>query len=403
MTPPPTHSSQEQDVSRVIVLLALAAFASSSSFRVCDPILPQLADEFGVSTGQAAYVVTWFAIAYGVLQFFYGPVSDRYGKFLTLSFATLGCAAGSLMVAMAPTLDIMIVGRFVSGSTAAGIIPLSMAWIGDHVPYANRQVTLSRFMLGTVLGVAAGQVMGGVFADLMGWRSSFYFLALLYLVCGVLLLSRLKTVPEKLAESDRKFQLLAPIIQVASTPWARMVLIAVFLEGAFVFGALSFVPAYLQEKHSLSPSAAGAITGLFAAGAIIYVFKANALIKTLGEVKLVIWGGCILAISFACYLGSISWHFAVVGSVLCGFGYYLLHAVLQTNATQMAPAVRGTAVSLFASCLFLGQSAGTAVGALFADSLGLSAPIWATALCIALVGWWFANRLSQRQAVSHRK
>lgn len=398
MTTPPSHSSSEQDVSRVIVLLALAAFASSSSFRVCDPILPQLADEFGVSTGQAAYVVTWFAIAYGVLQFFYGPVSDRYGKFLTLSFATLGCAAGSLVVATASTLDVMVIGRFVSGSTAAGIIPLSMAWIGDHVPYAQRQVTLSRFMLGTVCGVAAGQVMGGVFADLMGWRSAFYFLAMLYLVCGMLLLSRLKTVPENTPEPGRKFQLFAPIIQVASTPWARMVLIAVFLEGAFVFGALSFVPAFLQEKHSLSPSWAGAITGLFAAGAMIYVYKANTLIKTLGERRLVMWGGLVLAVSFASYLGSISWHLAIVGSVLCGFGYYLFHAVLQTNATQMAPAVRGTAVSLFASCLFLGQSAGTAVGAFFADSLGLSAPIWAAAIFMPLVGWWFANRLSQRQA-----
>lgn len=396
MTIPPPLSSNEQDISRVIVLLALAAFASSSSFRVCDPILPQLADEFGVSTGQSADVVTWFAIAYGVLQFFYGPVSDRYGKFLTLSFATLGCAAGSMVVAMAPTLDIMVIGRFVSGATAAGIIPLSMAWIGDHIPYAHRQVTLSRFMLGTVCGVAAGQVMGGVFADLMGWRSAFYFLALLYLICGVLLLSQLKTVPEKTAESGRKLQLLAPILQVAATPWARVVLIAVFLEGAFVFGALSFVPAFLQEKHGLSASWAGAIASLFAAGALIYVFKANTLIKTLGEVKLVTWGGWVLAISFACYLASISWYLAVLGSVLCGFGYYLLHAVLQTNATQMAPAVRGTAVSLFASCLFLGQSAGTAIGAVFADRLGLSTPIWTAALCIPLVGWWFASRLALR-------
>ncbi len=396
MTNPQQHTTSENDVSRVIVLLALAAFASSSSFRVCDPILPQLAEEFGVSTGQAAYVVTWFAIAYGVLQFFYGPVSDRYGKFLTLSFATLGCAAGSLVVATAPSLDVMIVGRFVSGSTAAGIIPLSMAWIGDHVPYAQRQVTLSRFMLGTVCGVAAGQIMGGAFTDLMGWRSAFYFLAILYLTCGVLLISRLKTVPEKKAEPGRKFQLFAPILQVASTPWARMVLIAVFLEGAFVFGALSFVPAFLQEKHGLSPSWAGAITGLFAAGAMIYVYYANTLIKSLGEKKLVMWGGLVLAISFACYLASISWHLAVVGSVLCGFGYYLFHAVLQTNATQMAPAVRGTAVSLFASFLFLGQSAGVAVGALFADRLGLATPIWAAALSMPLVGWWFARRLSAR-------
>jgi len=51
---------------RAIALLALAAFVSASAFRICDPMLPQLAAEFGTTTGQAARAVTAFAVAYGV-------------------------------------------------------------------------------------------------------------------------------------------------------------------------------------------------------------------------------------------------------------------------------------------------------------------------------------------------
>ena len=169
-----TTSQQPQSSTQgVIFLLALAAFASSSAFRVCDPLLPLLAREFAVGLTESSYVVTSFSVAYGVLQFFYGPLADRYGKFRTLSYATLGCAVGSLIVATAPSLQIMVFGRFLAGATAAGIVPLSMAWIGDHVPYERRQATLAQFITGTIFGVSLGQLMGGVFADTLGWRAAF--------------------------------------------------------------------------------------------------------------------------------------------------------------------------------------------------------------------------------------
>ncbi len=60
--------------------------------------------------------------------------------------------------------------RLLSGVTAAAIIPLSMAFIGDHVAYEQRQATLARFMSGQILGLIGGQVIGGIVGDLLGWR-----------------------------------------------------------------------------------------------------------------------------------------------------------------------------------------------------------------------------------------
>jgi predicted MFS family arabinose efflux permease len=399
-----TTSQQPQSSTQgVIFLLALAAFASSSAFRVCDPLLPLLAREFAVGLTESSYVVTSFSVAYGVLQFFYGPLADRYGKFRTLSYATLGCAVGSLIVATAPSLQIMVFGRFLAGATAAGIVPLSMAWIGDHVPYERRQATLAQFITGTIFGVSLGQLMGGVFADTLGWRAAFYALAATYVTVGLLLLSKLKTVPEKKPVPGQDTSLLGSIKQVLAVRWARVILLTVFTEGALVFGSLAFVPSYLQDHHGVSPSTAGIIGGMFAIGALIYVFQSNSLVQRLGERKMAQWGGFVMAIAYTCYWASSFWPFAALASLLLGFGFYLLHAVLQTNATQMAPAVRGTAVSLFASFLFMGQSIGVSLNAWIGDSFGLVWVFVLGAAAIPALALLFAQALLSRRAAAGAK
>ncbi len=393
-----THALTTASTWPVILLLALAAFASSSAFRICDPLLPVLALEFDVRTAQTSGAVTYFAIAYGVMQFFYGPVGDRYGKFRVLTLATFGCAVGSVLVASAPTLEQLEVGRFISGATAAGIIPLSMAWIGDHVPYEQRQATLARYLLGSISGLAIGQLLGGVFADTVGWRWAFVFLAVVYLVVGTLLFSRRRRVFEVPTNREQGARLLTPLLEAVSTRWARLVLLIVCLEGLLVFGPLAFVPAFLHERHGLAVAWSGGIGGLFAVGALIYVFYAGKFVRRFGEYRLAVFGGLTMALSFAVYFFSSTWYWGVMASVLSGLGYYLLHAVLQTHATQMAPTIRGTAVALFASFLFFGQAVGVTLAAVVVDRFGLAAVFPIGILGLPTLALVFAWHLKKRQA-----
>ena len=395
-----THAPATTSTWPVILLLALAAFASSSAFRICDPLLPVLALEFNVRTAQTSGAVTYFAIAYGVMQFFYGPVGDRYGKFRVLTLATFGCAVGSVVVASAPTLEQLEVGRFISGATAAGIIPLSIAWIGDHVPYEQRQATLARYLLGSISGLAIGQLLGGVFADTVGWRWAFVFLAVVYLVVGTLLFSRRHRVFEAPTNREQGARLLTPLLEAVSTRWARLVLLIVCLEGLLVFGPLAFVPAFLHERHGLAVAWSGGIGGLFAVGAFIYVFYAGKFVRRFGEYRLAVFGGLTMALSFAVYFFSSTWYWGVLASVLSGLGYYLLHAVLQTHATQMAPTIRGTAVALFASFLFFGQAVGVTLAAVVVDRFGLAAVFPIGILGLPTLALVFAWHLKKRQATN---
>ena len=75
--------------------IGLAAFASMAAMRVCDPMLVTLSQEFAVTTGDASAVVAAFAVAYGVLQLFYGPLGDRIGKLRVIAAAASGRSSAS--------------------------------------------------------------------------------------------------------------------------------------------------------------------------------------------------------------------------------------------------------------------------------------------------------------------
>ncbi len=112
---------------RSIFALSAAAFMSASTIRVGDPLIPQIAIDFGTGVGAAAIVTTAFALAYGICQMIHGPLGDRFGKVRMITLATALSAFGTAAVALADTLTALGVLRFVSGITASAIIPLSMA------------------------------------------------------------------------------------------------------------------------------------------------------------------------------------------------------------------------------------------------------------------------------------
>ncbi|MCG2579015.1 MFS transporter [Dechloromonas sp. XY25] len=380
---------------RAVMLLSVAAFASAAAARLCDPLLPDLARSFATTPTAAASVISSFAIAYGLTQALFGPLGDRLGKYRLIALTTLLSTLGALGSALAWSLDALVVARILLGATAAGIIPLSMAWIGDTVHYEQRQATLARFMGGQILGAIGGQFIGGVFADTLGWRWAFAFLATLYLVIGtiVLLESRANPSTHHRHADTRRQGIIAQAAQVFAQPWARVILSIVFLEGMLVFGALAFVPSYLHERFGLSLTMAGAAMAFFGIGGLTYILAARHFVRRLGEVGLATGGGILIALGWGMLAWGASWLWALPASYFVGLGFYMLHNTLQTNATQMAPAVRGTAVSLFASSFFLGQSLGVMLAARILAVSGIVPMLLIAAAGTPLVGGALASLL----------
>ena len=377
---------------RAIAFLAAASFVSAATMRVGDPLVPLVSEEFRVPAGEAAIVVTAFAMAYGVCQMLWGPLGDRFGKFrlvtivMLLSVATVGCAAAT------GTMRGLAAARLVAGATAAAIIPLSMAFIGDHVPYALRQPVLARFLSGQILGLVFGQVFAGVFADHVGWRGVFVLLAGLYLVIGLLLARDLWAgrVPTPVLGGRIDLATMAArYLDLGRRPQARLVLAVVAVEGLVVFGSFAFVAAWLRLDYGLDYLVVGGILGFFGLGGLIYASVAGRLVAALGERGLVSLGGLGVGASFA--LLAIEPPLLLVPAVVTvlGLGFYMMHNTLQVNATQMAPEMRGLAVAGFAAVFFIGQALGAWLGGRVVDGAGFAALFAGTAVLVPLLALLF--------------
>lgn len=379
-------------------LLSIASFFSGAALRICDGLLPRLASDFGVTPGTAGRVVLTFAVAYGVSQLLFGPLGDRYGKARVICAALFGCALTSLACALAPGFDALVRLRVLWGITAAGVIPLAIAWIGDAVHYEQRQATLARLLMGTLSGMTAGQLGGGLFADTsLGWRGAFGALCAGYVVVAFLLLARLRHVPSAPpVRGGGRFAFAVQLRSVLAVPWARVVVLAVFAEGVFLLGPLAFLPSYLHQRFGLALSAASALIALYAVGGLLYALIARHVVRRFGERRMVLWGGVVMGLGFlAWYASPVAWVAAPV-ALAVGFGTYLFHNTLQTNATQMAPAMRGTGMALFAFSFFNGQAIGVSLAGLAYDHGGALPLLVVPALVLPGLGWAFARALQRR-------
>lgn len=304
-----------------------------------------------------AGAVSAFAIAYGIMQLLAGPLGDRFGKARVVACAALGCGLASLFTSITTSLTTLTLGRGAMGATAAGIIPLTMAWIGDTVPWERRQVVLAQLLCYTVVGMMAGVWAGGVLSDAVGWRWAFVLVGLLLIGAAAAIQWHLRSSPV----THRTSGYLTQVRSLFRDPTARHLYAVTMVEGALVFGSLAFVPSALYQRFGVSLTTAGAVLALFGAGGLIYAQTAGRLLARLERDRLATVGGTLLCISFILLATMPRWWWGLPASLMAGLGFYMLHGTLQACATQLSTAARGTAVSLFACSLFFGQSIGVSL------------------------------------------
>lgn len=382
-----------------IAALSLAALASGASLRVTDAMLPRLAIEFSITLGEASQVVTVFAIAYGFAQLLFGPLGDRFGKYRVIAAACAASALTSVLCGIAPGHASLLAARLLAGVTAAAVIPLAMAWIGDVVPYEQRQPVLARFLIGQISGFALGSWAGGFAADHLDWRTPFFVLGAFFLLMALVLghvQRRLPATALRRAPHDSKRpSTVSEFRAVLASRWGRIVLLAVFLEGSSLYGALPFVATHLHERFGLSLSNAGALVMVFAAGGLIFALGAKQLVQQMREPVLIRSGAILMASTLLLTAFAPAWWWALPACLLMGLGYYMMHNTLQVQATQMAPERRGAAVAAFAGSFFLGQSVGVGIAGLLVEFAGTAWVLAAGGVAVACCAWNF-NRQRRR-------
>ena len=181
----PSAAPQPQAGRAAVAYIFVTVVLDVLALGVVIPVLPQLVKGFmGGDTSKAAAMYGLFGTVWAAMQFVFSPLlgalSDRFGRRAVILTSNFGLGLDYIVMALAPTLSWLMVGRVISGITASGFAT-AWAYIADVTPPEKRAssygIVGAAWGLGFVLGPAFGGLLGGIDPRLPFWVAAVLTLA----------------------------------------------------------------------------------------------------------------------------------------------------------------------------------------------------------------------------------
>jgi predicted MFS family arabinose efflux permease len=329
----------------------LGAFAVAFDNFAMTPLVRAISGDLHVDLAAATQVASAYYLAYGVMQVPWGLASERLGRVQVMQWGLVLGVLGSAASVFAPTLEVLLVARFLAGAGMASVVPAVIAWLGEVLPAQQRVPAATDMNSAYAAGAAFGVLGAGVLADQLGWAWAFGASGLLALVAlgGLRWLHR----PPKPSQPGKLGAALA-------VPAVRALALIAFVEGAVLFGLFAFL-----APTMLASGASAALTGVLIAGyglsVVLWARVAVPVSTRLGVLRTMGFGGAMLVAAWTAVALSPAAPGVLTAAVLVGAAIVFFHANLQVWVSQAAPAARGPGIALFAGSLFVGASLGTAL------------------------------------------
>jgi predicted MFS family arabinose efflux permease len=339
-------------------IIALATFSAALSARALDPVLPHVAEDFSVSIATAASFAAAFAFTFAIIQPVLGAFADIFGKarLMIVALALLGFA--NILGALATSFPLLFASRILAGIGSGGVFPIALGLTSDLVGAEKRQVAIGRTLAGAMTGNLLGATVSGLIGDFLGWRGVLAFLGAIVVVASIVVAigfhgAALTNPPRtSLSALKRGYR------TIFSNPNARICYSAVFIEGCCVLGLFPFIASFLFDLGQTSLSIAGIVIAGFAVGGLFYTMTVSRLLPVIGVNGMIIGGAALVGMQLMAVALGPEWRLQLVGLVLMGWGFYMIHGSLQVFASELSAEARATALSLHAFFFFMGQTVG---------------------------------------------
>jgi EmrB/QacA subfamily drug resistance transporter len=418
-------AAPQQPVRVIFGALMLVMLLASLDQTIVSTALPTIVGEFG-GLEHLSWIVTAYMLATTIVTPLYGKLGDLFGRKIVLQTAIVLFLIGSALCGLSRSMGELIAFRALQGLGGGGLLVTTMAVVGDIM--SPRERGRYQGIFGGVFGLSTvlGPLIGGFFVEQLSWRWIFYVnlpLGLLVLVViGFAFTAPSDRRQPKIDYAGAGLLALALTALVLFTSlgghsfaWTSpqilgMIVVALlsligfcrveqgaeepilpprlfrnrtfvvscsvgFIVGVSMFGAVTFMPLYLQVARNATPSAAGLLLTPMMGGVFITSIVSGQIISRIGRYRLFpIAGTAIMTLGLGLLAtlgsGSAAWIAAVFMLVL-GLGLGMVMQVL-VLAAQNAVDYRDLGVATSGTTLFrsTGGSVGVSLfGAIFAASL----------------------------------
>lgn len=391
---PQTGVRPEPRMPPAINIIALATFAASLSARALDPVLPHIADEFGVSIATAASFSAVFAFTFAIIQPVLGAAADMFGKARLMIVCLVLLGLANILGAMSTSFPLLFATRILAGIGSGGVFPVALGLTSDLVAPEKRQVAIGRTLAGSMTGNLLGASFSGVIGDFLGWRGVLAVLGLLVVAASVAVAAGFRGAALTRAPRTSLSTLRHGYRTIFSNPNA-LCYAAVFIEGCCVLGLFPYLASFLFELGETSLSIAGIVIAGFAVGGLFYTMTVSRFLPRLGVKGMMIAGATLVGLQLAAIAFGPSWKIQAICLLFMGWGFYMIHGCLQVFASELSVEARATALSLHSFFFFMGQTVGPIAYGFGIQNVGKIPTLLTSAVIIVALGFACARLLRQ--------
>lgn len=359
------------------------------------PVIALYADSFGVSATAVGLTVAIYGFARFLMNVPTGSIADRFGRRKALAAGGAVSVVGNLVCGLAPDYLTFVIGRFIAGAGAAMVLTGGQIVIADVSVPSNRGRMLAIYQSVFIFAVGVGPLPGGVLADLFGLRAPFLAYAGLATVVSLLALWR---VPETRGLAVRAAgALAAPPFrqQLTILATSRGFLLVSLVSFASFFartgGLFTLIPTHAKNALDLSASQIGMGLALASLGALAAGIPAGILVDRYGRKAVIVPATIVSGVAMSSFALAPDLIWFVVSCLFWALATGMASSAPAAYAADTAPSsMTAAAMSMYRTFADLGYIVGPLTLGFVADTAGVPAGLYGTAVILVICAIIFA-------------
>jgi len=278
------------------VLSMLMGFASISTDLYL-PAMPMMSLSLGADAGMVELTISGYLVGFSLGQLLWGPISDRYGRRLSIAIGLVLFVIGSAGCALSESVQAMIGWRIVQALGACASVALSRAMVRDLYEGSRAAQMLSTLITVMAIMPLIGPLVGGQIVAVAGWRAIFWVLV----GVGLMTFAALFTIPETLPAKRRNRAPLGRALMGYGTLLGNRRLLGYIGTGGFLYaGMFAYIAgtpfAYISYYH-VPAQRYGLLFGLAIVGIVVANIVNSRLVLRFSYDRILLIGTIIAALS----------------------------------------------------------------------------------------------------------